>query len=291
MKLLWNNCNSNSCDVEKEKPVDPSEQPVSAKKAVWEQKISTPTALVSKVQHPVRQMATPVSDKPPRPKPPVSDTQIPKATAPQPETHVEKTDPAVQPVSARMASWQQRISESTPKKEEEPTAYSVTARMSAWEEMSSSNKVSYIKKVDPGSVSPGKKSPVKAPVLGSAKKPTPVKAIGQTYESKAVTPTKAVKDHLMQKADHIKTSMESPQKTGGNPGKIGSATKMMQQKLLEQANHGKTADVAEKLRKERMEEVQRLQNRHQNGILKEGGSEKVIFEFIFIKSRKILLKM
>lgn len=260
---------------QKEKPVDPSQQPVSAKKAVWEQKISTPTATVSKVYQPVRQMATPVSDKlPPLPKPQFSETQNPNVSAAHPEVRVEKDDPAAQSVSARMASWQQRTSESTPRKEEEPTAYSVTARMSAWEEMSSSNKVSYIKKVDPGSVSPGKKSPVKAPVFGSAKKPTPVKAIGQTSENKAVTPTKAVKDHLMQKADHIKASMESPQQTGGNPGKIGSATKMMQQKLFEQATHGKTADVAEKLRRERMEEVQKLQHRHDNGILKEGRPEK-----------------
>ncbi|XP_062607207.1 anillin-like isoform X2 [Saccostrea cucullata] len=252
----------------KEKPVDPSEQPVSAKKAVWEQKISTPTASVSRVQHPVRQMATPISDKPPLPKPQFSESKNPSATT-QGESRVEKDDPAAQPVSARMASWQQRLSESTPRKEDEPTAYSVNARMSAWEEMSSSNKVSYIKKVDPSSVSPTKKSPAKAPVYGSAKKSTPVKAIGQTTESKMVTPSKSVKENILQKADHIKAAMESPVKTEATPGKIGSATKIMQQKLLEQVSHGKTADTAEKMRRERMEEVHQLQNRHQNGIPKE----------------------
>ncbi|XP_061163081.1 anillin-like isoform X2 [Saccostrea echinata] len=252
----------------KEKPVDPSEQPVSAKKAVWEQKISTPTASVSRVQHPVRQMATPISDKPPLSKPQFSESKNPSAPT-QAESRVEKGDPAAQPVSARMASWQQRMSESTPRKEDEPTAYSVNARMSAWEEMSSSNKVSYIKKVDPSSVSPGKKSPVKAPVYGSAKKSTPVKAIGQTTENKMVTPSKSVKENILQKADHIKAATESPVKTEATPGKIGSATKIMQQKLLEQVSHGKTADTAEKMRRERMEEVQLLQNRHQNGILKE----------------------
>ncbi|XP_056008629.1 anillin-like isoform X4 [Ostrea edulis] len=260
----------------KEKQVDPSEQPVSAKKAVWEQKITTPTAMVSKVQHPVRQMATPVSDKPSFPKPQFSESQNPNVPAAQPESRVEKDDPAAQPVSARMASWQQKLSESTPRKEEEPTSYSVNARMSAWEEMSSSNKVSYIKKVDPSSVSPGKKSPVKAPAFGSAKKTTPVKAIGQTTGNKTVTPTKGVKENILQRVDHIKAAMDSPYKAEGTPGKVGSATKMMQQKLIEQVTHGKTADTAEKLRRERMEEVQRLQNRHQNGILKEErpGSER-----------------
>jgi hypothetical protein len=249
--------------------VDPSEQPVSAKKAVWEQKITTPTAKVSKVQHPVRQMATPVSDKQPFPRPQVSESQNPNTPAAQPEVRVEKDDPAAQPVSARMASWQQKMSDSTPRKEDEPTSYSVNARMSAWEEMSSSNKVSYIKKVDPSSVSPGKKSPVKAPAFGSVQKTTPVKAIGQTPGNKTVTPTKGVKENILQKVDHIKAAMDTPTKTEGTPGKIGSATKLMQQKLIEQVAHGKTADTAEKLRRERMEEVQRLQNRHQSGSQKE----------------------
>jgi hypothetical protein len=84
--------------------------------------------LVTKVEQPVKQMATPVSDKPPRPTSPLSEASNNKEP--------ESDDPTSKPVSSRMASWQQRVNSSVPAKEEEPTAYSVNARMSAWETMS-----------------------------------------------------------------------------------------------------------------------------------------------------------
>ncbi|KAK3085514.1 hypothetical protein FSP39_004457 [Pinctada imbricata] len=246
---------------------DPTEDTLEARLASWEQKSSgTPArARVSKVQQPVKEMATPISDRPPLPKTPASSAR----SGPAEDPDMSVSDPAAQPVASRMATWQQRVSQSTPAKEEEPTAYSVTARMSAWEEMSSSNKVSYIKKVDPGSAGSASNPSPKKPVGRS-----PVKAIGQGN----LAPSKSVKDNIMERAAHIQTAMatgrnesvSTPAKAAAcTPGKVGSATKMMQQKLLQQTQHSKTDDMADKMRKDRMAELQTIQKRYHNGILRE----------------------
>ena len=133
--------------------------------------ISPGKATSRRVQQPTRQMATPLADKPPIPRTPASSAASGHGADPD----LSISDPAAQPVSSRMATWQQRVSKSTPSKEEEPTAYPVNARMTAWEEMSASNKVSYIKKVDPGSAG-SNTSPKKSPKKGVGK--SPVKAIG-----------------------------------------------------------------------------------------------------------------
>lgn len=176
-----------------------------------------------------------------------------------------------------MVFWQQRTLEFISRKEEEFIVYFVIVRMLVWEEMLFSNKVFYIKKVDFGSVFLGKKFLVKVFVFGSVKKFISVKVIGQILENKVVILIKVVKDYLMQKVDYIKVLMDSLYQIGGNLGKIGSVIKMMQQKLFEQVIYGKIVDVVEKLRRERMEEVQKIQYRYDNGILKEGRLEKVMF--------------
>lgn len=202
---------------------------------------------VSKVEQPVKQMATTVGSQPSGNREPESD------------------DPAAKPVSSRMASWQQRINSAIPPKEEEPTAYSVNARMSAWETMTSSNQVSNIKKVDPGS-SPSKSPCRQGPIQSSIK-------------GKTVTPSKVVKESIMEKASKIQHNIATPV-SNQTPGKlqpapspsnakIGSATKMIHQKLFDQAAHSKTADIADQMRKERMAELSTLQNRWHNGVLKE----------------------
>ncbi|XP_060079914.1 anillin-like isoform X2 [Ylistrum balloti] len=255
-----------NADTPKEKPVDPSEKPMSSKLANWEKVSSTPskTAVTKKVHLPARQLATAVADKPPLPRPVSVSSQPKEAT----ESSEMREDPASRPVSSRMASWQQRVDDETPQKEEEPTAYSVGARMSAWEDMSSNNKVAHIKKVDPGSSSPTK-SPLKTPAPVDK---TPNK------KNKNLTPHKSFKDSIVEKAGQLKSSpvkctpvKSTPVKLqpGASPGKVGSATKMMQQRLLEKAQHSKTDDIADKLRRERMNELATLQNRWQNGILKE----------------------
>ncbi|XP_033753795.1 anillin-like [Pecten maximus] len=249
-------------DTPKEKPMDPSEKPMSSKLATWEKVSSTPTktAVTKKVHLPSRQVATAVTDKPPLPRP----VSVSKET----DSIEQGDDPASKPVSSRMASWQQRVDEQTPQKEEEPTAYSVGARMSAWEDMSSSNQVAHIKKVDPGASSPTK-SPLKTPAPVNK---TP------NVKNKNLTPHKSFKDSIVEKAGQLKSSpvkctpvKSTPVKLqpGASPGKVGSATKMMQQRLLEQTQHSKTDDIADKLRRDRMNELASLQNRWQNGILKE----------------------
>lgn len=214
---------------------------------------STLTSTVSKVEQPAKQIAKPIDDK--------------KSDVLQPSTNKEpdSDDPASKPVSSRMASWQQRINSAIPPKEEEPTAYSVNARMSAWETMTSSNQVSNIKKVDPGS------SPTKSPCRQG-----PIQA---SIKGRTVTPSKVVKDSIMEKASKIQQNIATPvsQQTPGklqpapspSSAKIGSATKMIHQKLFDQATHSKTADMAEQMRKERMAELNTLQNRWHNGVLKE----------------------
>ncbi|OWF52128.1 anillin-like isoform X3 [Mizuhopecten yessoensis] len=252
-----------NADTPKKKAVDPSEKPMSSKLATWEKVSSTPTktAVAKKVHQPARQMATPVSDKPPLPRP----VSVSKQTT---ESSEQGGDPASRPVSSRMASWQQRVDDETPQKEEEPTAYSVGARMSAWEDMSSSNQVAHIKKVDPGACSPTK-SPMRTPAPVNK---TPA------AKNKNLTPRKSFKDSIVEKAGQLKNSpvKSTPVKStsvklqpGASPGKVGSATKMMQQRLLEQAQHSKTDDIADKLRRDRMNELASLQNRWQNGMLKE----------------------
>lgn len=246
-----------------EKSVDPSEKPMSSKLASWEKVSNTPTktSVTKKVNLPTRQMATGVTDKPPLPRP----ASVSREASDNSE---HGDDPASRPVSSRMASWQQRVDEQTPQKEEEPTAYSVGARMSAWEDMSSSNQVSHIKKVDPGASSPTK-SPLKTPAPVNK---TP------NIKNKNLTPHKSFKDSIAEKAGQLKSSpvkctpvKSTPVKLqpSASPGKVGSATKMMQQRLLEQAQHSKTDDIADKLRRDRMNELASLQNRWQNGILKE----------------------
>ena len=90
-----------------------------------------------------------------------------------------------------------------------------------------------------------------------------------------LTPSKCVKENIAERAAHIQTvmswpeSVTTPAKVSNTPGKVGSATKMMQQRLLEQAQHSKTDDIADRLRKDRMAELETLQKRYHNGILKD----------------------
>ena len=62
---------SSRSSPQKNKQVDPSEEPMTSKLATW-QKVSTPAKGAStstKVQLPQRQMTTPLTQKPPLPKP------------------------------------------------------------------------------------------------------------------------------------------------------------------------------------------------------------------------------
>ncbi|KAL8613911.1 hypothetical protein ACOMHN_032901 [Nucella lapillus] len=134
--------------------------------------------------------------------------------------------------------------------DDEPTAHSVSARMSAWEQISSAHEVSDIKKVKPGDC-----TPVKPP---SAQK-SPSK-IGAGTPAKAAT-----QDGIKGRIAHFNT----PQKAGSTPSKtpaVGSANKLAQWQLAQQSNN---SDMAQRLRQERMAEVQGIQSRWKNGILRD----------------------
>ena len=67
----------------------------------------------------------------------------------------------------------------------------------------------------------------------------------------------------------VRLEQSSPNRPNSSPVKVGSATKTLQQRLIEQTQFSKTDAFAEKLRQERMAEVNALNNRYQNGVLKE----------------------
>lgn len=75
------------------------------------------------------------------------------------------------------------------------------------------------------------------------------------------------------------SKVPSPQ-AASPTGKVGSATKTLQQKILQQVQYSKTDKLADKLRQERMAEVNTLHNRYQNGILKDG---RVLETEVFMK--------
>ncbi|KAK7504660.1 hypothetical protein BaRGS_00004146 [Batillaria attramentaria] len=264
-------------------------------------------------------------------KPAAQSTEVERRGLQTPQTVAK---PANRPLSARLANWEQKISESsskpdvsatpksgfaasahvsqTPKQactparplntparplntpaqdvpevqmrpkvrksvDDEPTAHSVSARMSAWEVMSSANVVSDIKKVRPGDCTPIKtpgpkmpagKSPAK-PAASSAVKPplgtTPGKSTTTAQGGKSFQD--AIKDRASQVNPGTAASSTSPGKgLKVSPTKASPAMKSVQQRLLEQTQ---SVDMAQRLRQERMAELQAIQNRWKNGILRD----------------------
>ncbi|XP_053401125.1 anillin-like isoform X2 [Mercenaria mercenaria] len=271
---------------------DPTELPLSERFAGWEQRVSQ----------------TPVTDKAPISRTTAKPKQI---YTPAKDTNCNQDDSEIKPISDIRSSWKQQDAKNNPPRESEPTAFSVTERMSAWETMTSANKVSYIKKVDPGSPghSPtrpsGSLKPAGTPNRGATWKPsgtpnkglTPQKSFKDSIEEKAAqlgrkpsgseglpprpptgntrspvkpvnSPSKTNQSPVRGNQSPIRGNQSSPNKTG-SPNKVGSATKSLQQKILEQVQYSKTDQLADKLRQERMAEVNALNNRYQNGILRD----------------------
>ncbi|XP_052818530.1 anillin-like [Mya arenaria] len=257
-------------------PRDPTDLPLSERFAGWEQRVSqTPKADNTPAR---RHQQTPRPEQRPAQGPDSGD------------------DISAKPVSDIRASWKEQEAKTIPKREEEPTAYSVGDRMSAWENMTSNNKVSSIKKVDPGTPGPMKPS-------GTPSKAASWKTNGTP--NKGLTPQKSFKDSIEERASQMgrgkgstssadglppkpptSSTSRSPQRTPSKAGafsptkvpspqaasplvRVGSATKTLQQKILNQVQYSKTDKIADKIRQERMAEVNTLNNRYQNGILKD----------------------
>ncbi|KAK6184693.1 hypothetical protein SNE40_007110 [Patella caerulea] len=255
---------------------DPTQTPVSARMANWQQKVSnppksTPVVSASKVKPLPKQICTPVTQSAFKSKSPLKNNNTTASDSPQEGMTVHKTtadDPASLPVSSRMATWQQKAAK--PKRDEEPTAYPVLARMSAWEQMSSTNQVAHIKKVNPAPAP----APVKAAqpialgsVLTSSSKLTqkPV----SSPKSKGLTPSKSFVESIQERASQINHSptCKSPPKVQ-SPAKVSCTMKSVQQRLMEQThNSDKSHNLVDKIRQERMAELNVIQNRWKNGIL------------------------
>ncbi|XP_005093568.1 anillin isoform X3 [Aplysia californica] len=220
-------------------------------------------------------------------------------------------DPSELPVSQRMSQMQEKLAHvTTPRsqrKDSEPTAFSVGARMSAWETMTSSNQVSDIKKVNPADATPKSKAKVagttatprpNAPVYSQ---PAPSNPPPPPATPKGLTPGKSFKESIQDKASEVwarkgvavtSTSpskscpekTQTPAKRGTSPTKIHSptkvstGTKIVQQRLAEVTHDSSTScsALAAQSRAARLAELEAIQGRWKNGVLKEDSSSSTV---------------
>ncbi|KAL8608422.1 hypothetical protein ACOMHN_002655 [Nucella lapillus] len=253
-------------EVQKQTPKvapKPAGKPLSANLASWERKTSEATGGSSATARSGTVGSTPVSQTF---KQSCSPARHPSAPA-------RDEEPTVQ--------MRPKVRKSV---DDEPTAHSVSARMSAWEQMSSAQVVSDIKKVQPGSTTPVKtpsgstlgagRSPSRASVRATTPSKTP--SFFMPSKSSSLTPSKSFKDSIKERAAQVNpiTAAEAQQGSGSPPGqtkglspkKASSAMKAVQQQLVQQTQ---STSMAERIRQERMAELQSIQQRWKNGILNE----------------------
>lgn len=233
----------------------PADRPLSSRLANWEQKISE-----SAVKQDVA--ATPKSG--------LANSAHVGQTPKQVCTPARPQATPARDVAHDVVQMRPRVRKSV---DDEPTAHSVSARMSAWEQISSANEVSGIKKVRPGDCTPvktpGPKTPANRSPSKAAKPPT-----GATPgKTPAGSGTKSFQDSIKERASQVNpktaSGTGSPQKGAKvSPSKASPAMKSVQQRLVEQTQ---STDMAQRLRQERMAELQAIQNRWKNGILRDDG--------------------
>ncbi|CAL1539975.1 unnamed protein product [Lymnaea stagnalis] len=223
------------------------------------------------------------------------------ASTPASSTQKKVCDPSELPVAQRMSQMQEKLS-NTPalqRKNDEPTAFPVGARMSAWEVMTAANNVSNIKKVNPGDVTPvaNKTRPVSAFTPKPAGAPTeiPVNPPPPPQAVKSITPAKSFRECIEEKANKIlqkgvqppsnshgaqavatsqspiKPLVRSPSKVVHSPSKVSAGTKNVQKLLAERCQDSTTTSsaIAAQERAQRMAELDAIQNRWKNGVLRE----------------------
>ncbi|GFO20716.1 actin-binding protein anillin [Plakobranchus ocellatus] len=281
---------------------EPSRQPVSAKLANFEQKISQNTPRLGMAgsvplpKTPKQVPSTNLSTSTPIAPAAVLCSKTPSVPTPASSTSssAKICDPSELPVSQRMSQMQEKLSK---KHHDEPTAYSVGARMSAWEDMTSANKVSDVKKVDPSQTTPfssNKPRPtsvvtpkfnasvpvtpksISAPpetISGIPQNPPPPPAL----PSKTIAASKSFKESIEEKAAEVSKrtgllySKCSPVKSVTSPKTVSSGTKGVQQLLAErcQASTTTCSQMAAQNRAARAAELAALSNRYKNGILRD----------------------
>lgn len=235
----------------------PSDRPMSARLANWEQKISetkpdvaaTPKsglAASSAVSHTLRQACTPA-------RPLGTPARLLGTPARPLSTPIHKTEDM-------QVQMRPKVRKSI---DDEPTAHPVSARKSAWEQMSSAQVISDIKKVKPGDCTPVR------PMMPAASRQTPGKV---TSATPSLEPKKSFKDSIKEKAAEVNPSSATRASATQrlSPKKASEAMKSVQEQLVQKTQ---STDMAERLRQERMVELQAIQNRWKNGILNERGDE------------------
>ncbi|XP_055891176.1 anillin-like isoform X2 [Biomphalaria glabrata] len=265
----------------------PSHQPLSAKVASFEKKftVNTPTGKTNScfVPKPQKQVCAPVSNG-----------STPAATTLKQKEH----DPTELSVSQRMSQMQEKLS-NTPlvkrQQKDEPTAYPVGARMSAWETMTAANNVSNIKKVNPAESTPlqSKQRPVTSftPKVNEANEALPPIPPPPPQTSTGITPAKSFRDCIEEKASKMwskkgvelnkspekksqsptKSLNRSPSKVIHSPNKVSVGTKTFQKILVDKSQDSTTTSsaLAAQERASRMAELEAIQNRWKNGVLRE----------------------
>ncbi|XP_005093567.1 anillin isoform X2 [Aplysia californica] len=278
---------------------EPSMRPLSAKLASFEKKITENTPKIGMTK------STHVPKTPKQVCTPALSASTPAAS------RSKNFDPSELPVSQRMSQMQEKLAHvTTPRsqrKDSEPTAFSVGARMSAWETMTSSNQVSDIKKVNPADATPKSKAKVagttatprpNAPVYSQ---PAPSNPPPPPATPKGLTPGKSFKESIQDKASEVwarkgvavtSTSpskscpekTQTPAKRGTSPTKIHSptkvstGTKIVQQRLAEVTHDSSTScsALAAQSRAARLAELEAIQGRWKNGVLKEDSSSSTV---------------
>ena len=161
-------------------------------------------------------------------------------------------EPTKKPVSARLAAWQKKTDTPEPERIAEPTKTPVSARLANWQ-----NKVDSESNTQPKQ----KSSPVKknlystlrnAPDRSPIKSATPVAAPRQAINTETPKNVQA----------------SSPSKTG-SPKKLAPAARAIQEKLEKLGENWQQNEIAEKIRHQKQADMAVLQNRWQNGVLKD----------------------
>lgn len=165
----------------------------------------------------------------------------------------ESFEPTRESVSKRMADWQKKVAAVDNTKEKEPTAYPVNARMSAWEKVTCSGNTPVNKMIKP-----------QGNVLPTAGRPQTNIC---TIPSKPFVPKSPVAARKIE-VSPVKSDPSVSAKAL-SPAKASCAMKAIHQRLFESQNQNTTHSLAEKIRQERMAELKVIENRWQNGLLKE----------------------
>ena len=184
-----------------------------------------------------------------------------------------RPQPASAQVESEVVQMRPKVRKSI---DDEPTAHSVSARMSAWEHMSSAQEVSNIKKVKPGDSSPVKSFNTVTPMVKNS--PLRASVRGTPSKGSTVTPSKSFKDSIKERAKQVNPVTAAEADSGSSPNKgqslspkkASNAMKAVQQQLVQQTQ---STSMAERLRQERMAELQMVQDRWKNGILRESDDD------------------